>query len=107
MQRNIIKKNLVKNFDDNNIVILMTARFSPQKDQNTIIRSLTKLPKKYVAVFAGDGELIENSKKLVRELNLEERVVFLGFRKDIPEITKNSRYYSDIVSSGRFWTGSC
>ena len=42
----------------------MTARFNGlAKDQNTLIRAIKLLPEKYHVYFAGEGALLENSKK--------------------------------------------
>jgi glycosyltransferase involved in cell wall biosynthesis len=65
--------------DDSKINLLMTARFNGiAKDQNTLIRAAKLLPERYHVYFAGEGELLNNSKKLAGELNIEDRIHFLG-----------------------------
>lgn len=86
---------------DEDIILLMVGRFSDQKDQNTIIKALRILPNKYKLVLVGDGEQRENSKKLVKELKLNDRVNFLGLRSDVPDITKAA----DIVIVSSNWEG--
>ena len=63
--------------------ILMVGRFNGAKDQNTLIKALKLLPEKFNLFFAGEGELIERSMELSKELNLENRVHFLGLRTDV------------------------
>lgn len=82
--------------------LLMVSRFVPAKDQATVIRALPYLsdPDIFVA-FAGDGETLEAHRKLVQELGLEKRVVFLGNRDDIPTLIKST--FIGIQSS--HWEG--
>ena len=65
--------------------ILMVGRFdfSGQKDQLTLVKSLTFLSDKYRLFFAGGGDYIEDVKQKVNELNLTNRVSFLGIRIDV------------------------
>lgn len=73
------------------IPILMVSRFVPAKDQATLIKSLKFIEDTDIFVaFAGDGELIQDAKKLAEEAGVAERCVFLGSRNDIPELIKSS-----------------
>ena len=52
---------------------------------------LKQLPKKYKLLLVGEGELKNEIEQLVeRDLSLKDRVVFLGFRKDVSEIIHSS-----------------
>ena len=68
--------------------VLMVSAFRAQKDQKTLIKAMKELPSDYVLKLAGGGEerLIDECKQLVRELQLDERVEFLGVRTDIPAL---------------------
>lgn len=82
-------------------VLIQIAAFRKQKDQDTLIKSLTYLPKEYVCVFIGDGERRFECENLVNTLNLDDRVFFLG-QKDYVG------YYiskSDIVVMSSHWEG--
>lgn len=72
------------------VICLMAARFSYQKDQETLIKAFQNLPSNFKLLFAGDGENLMNCKKLVKELNLENKIIFLGSRSDIYSIIKMS-----------------
>ncbi len=69
-------------------LLMMVAGFRYQKDQDTIIRALTLLPKNVQLCLVGDGDRRVECKELVKRLNLEERVVFTGVRSDIPNVLK-------------------
>ena len=88
-------------FENETFNLLMVSRFSQQKDQDTIIRSLTYLPHEITLILAGDGERRGELEKLVKKLELKDRVKFLGVRNDIPNIMKSS----DIVIVSSHWEG--
>ena len=88
-------------FTEKTKLICMVGRFSEAKDQKTVIRSLEHLPQHIHLLLVGEGPLIEEHKRLVMELNLEERVHFLGFRKDVSRILKTV----DIVVLSSHWEG--
>jgi glycosyltransferase involved in cell wall biosynthesis len=82
--------------------ILMTARFNVQKDPKTLIHAFHLLKNdKLFLIFAGDGPLRNESEKLVRDLQIENRVKFLGVRNDMPDIIKASNIC--VLSSN--WEG--
>lgn len=71
-------------------IILMVARFDPQKNQAALIRALTLLPSDTSLFFVGKGELQSECVRLSKQLNVIERVHFLGVRNDIPELMKSA-----------------
>lgn len=78
-------------FGRTGIPILMVSRFVPAKDQATLIKALKFIEDTDIFVaFAGDGELIQDAKKLAEEVGVAERCIFLGSRNDIPELIKSS-----------------
>ena len=81
---------LYNTYHNNHKVITMIGRFSVTKDQGTLIKAIEKLPDFVNLVLVGEGELIESNKELVRELDIEDRVHFVGMRKDVSEILKAS-----------------
>ncbi|EEJ39686.1 glycosyltransferase, group 1 family protein, partial [Limosilactobacillus vaginalis DSM 5837 = ATCC 49540] len=65
----------------------MVARFSKQKDQETLIRAVKELPSdKYQLTFVGAGETLQQNQRLVSKFNLESNVKFIGFREDINKV---------------------
>lgn len=82
------------------IIITMVARFTYQKDQETLIRSLLYLPQsKYMLWLVGDGERRPILESLVKELGLESAVRLWGNRDDVPVLLKSSDI---IVMSSHF-----
>lgn len=69
-------------------IIVMVARFSAQKDQETLIKALSLLPSNVHAIFVGTGSTLAYNKEIVRTLKLENRVFFAGFQKDVFAILK-------------------
>lgn len=84
-------------FEENDRLILMSARFETQKDHETIIKSLKLLPEKFKLLLAGEGSLLPKYKEFAKSLELENRVLFLNNRKDIFEIMKMVDY--NVLSS--------
>ena len=89
-------------FQQKNIRLLVqVSRFSEQKDQETVIRSLSLMPSNYCLLFVGEGKTKTKCMELVRELRLNNRVVFLGNRNDVPQLLKTA----DIVIQSSHWEG--
>lgn len=79
-------------------IITMVAGFRYQKDQDTLIRSMSHLPSdEFELWLVGDGERRQILEKLVTDLNISQHVKFLGLRTDIPSILKSS--YVVVMSS--------
>lgn len=85
----------------NTFKMLMVGSFTPQKDQHTIIRALTRLPKHVALYLVGEGIQRSELEDLVTELCLTERVFFLGTRNDIPEVM----HACDLVIQSSHWEG--
>ena len=83
-------------------VALMVAAFRPQKDQDTLVRAISRLPKeKYEVWFAGDGPRMEEVQNLVKKLGMENQVRFLGNRTDVPELLKTA----DVIVMSTHYEG--
>lgn len=83
-------------------ILLMTARFSEQKDHSTLIRAMAMIedPSIYL-LLVGDGPLREEMENLAKELSVEKQIMFLGVREDIPQLIKTS----DIGILSSNWEG--
>lgn len=84
-----------------NVVIIQVAGFRDQKDQDTVIKAVAQLPENYHLFLVGDGPRRRICEEMARELNVEERIRFLGLRGDIPELLKSA----DIVVMSSHWEG--
>lgn len=81
-------------------VVVMVAGFRYQKDQDTIIRGMSLLPKsEYELWLVGEGERRELLEKLAHECGVWDQVKFLGLRSDVPRILKTADV---VVMSSHF-----
>ncbi len=76
---------------DGQFIVGHFSRLSPWKGQHILIEALTYCPKNVTAILVGDAlfgeqDYVEQLHKQVAELGLENRVKFLGFRSDIPQL---------------------
>ena len=72
---------------ENCILVLSIGEMIERKNHEVIVRALAKVqnPNVYY-VICGKGPLREHLEKLANNLGVGDRVKFLGFRKDIPEL---------------------
>jgi glycosyltransferase involved in cell wall biosynthesis len=67
------------------------SRLSPWKGQHVLIEALAHCPEDVTAILVGDAlfgeqEYVQQLHKQVAQLGLEQRVRFLGFRSNIPQL---------------------
>ena len=88
--------------DEKRFVIVMVAGFREAKDQETVIRALSRLKdKKYELWLVGDGERRPIIEKCIREEYIEDQVKLFGVRMDVPSILKAA----DVVVMSSHWEG--
>jgi glycosyltransferase involved in cell wall biosynthesis len=78
-------------------VILHVARHHPVKDQATLIRGFALAAPDLPGVtlqMAGDGPLRGTLETLAKELNVADRVQFLGIRSDIPDLMRQADVFA-------------
>lgn len=71
-----------------NTVFLQVAEFSPGKRHGDLLRAFSQLPSTTRLLLAGDGPQLQPMVQLAHDLCIADRVRFLGFRRDIPELLK-------------------
>lgn len=67
------------------------SRLSPWKGQHLLIEALTRCPSQVTALLVGDAlfgeqDYVDRLHQQVNHLGLQKRVIFLGFRSDIPQL---------------------
>lgn len=87
--------------NENDKIIIQIAGFRIEKDQKTVIRVMQYLETNVKLLLVGDGSLRKECEQLVKELDLHERVFFLGVRTDVPSLLKTADI--SVVSSN--WEG--
>lgn len=93
------KEPFLINQDDK--IIIQVAAFREQKDQQTLIKAMQYIDKKFKLFLVGDGVLKEKNEQLSKVLGLESNVFFLGQRNDIPSLLKTA----DFVVLSSFYEG--
>jgi len=92
--------------DEATKIIIQVSRFTPQKDQETLIRAIPFIEKPIKLLLVGQGFLMEEMKELVDSLDLNGQVFFLGVRTDVPNLIKMadvavlSSHYEGLSLSG-------
>jgi glycosyltransferase involved in cell wall biosynthesis len=87
-----IRTHLRKELNINNqFVVGCFSRLSPWKGQHVLLSSLAKLPKNVTVLLIGDAlygedEYVQQLHQQVNQLGLGDRVKFLGFRSDVPDL---------------------
>lgn len=74
---------------NNEIVLGHIGRFDELKNQKFLIevfKSLNNLKSNYKLFLIGDGKLRKEMQEKVKDMKLEDKVIFLGLRKDIPDL---------------------
>ena len=95
------KVELFPELSKNDVLIAVVGSFTPQKNHKKLIEAMKLLPNSYKLVLVGEGPLQELVRLQVSELQLQNRVKFLGFRKDVAQIMKTV----DIVCVPSTWEG--
>lgn len=76
-------------------VLLSIGELSKRKNHETIVKSISKLNNlNLIYVICGKGSLEIYLRELCIELQISDRVVFIGYRQDIPEILKASDIFA-------------
>ena len=100
---NDLKKDKIKeDLDFNFKYILSIGRLTHQKNFNLLIegfKEIKKIYNEYKLIILGEGEKRQELEKLVKELNLEKDVFFLGFKNNI----FNYLQISDCLISTALW----
>ena len=87
--------------DYSHFSLIMVSRFVLAKDQDTVIRAMQMVDDSIKLYFVGDGERISVCKELTKELNLDDRIFFLGSRSDIPQLVSSA----DVGIQSSNWEG--
>ena len=84
-------------------IISMVAALRVEKDHETLLKAVKLLPNKYKLriVGAGSQEVADSVKARCHELNLDDRVDFMGMRMDVPDLLEQS----DVIVLSSHWEG--
>lgn len=80
--------------NENDIVISSVGELSKRKNHQIVIKALKILDDSRIKyLIVGEGNEEKELNKLVKELNLENRVYFLGYRRDVRKILHSSSIF--------------
>lgn len=102
IDKNKLKSELGVKADEK--IILSVSEFIPRKNYATMLETVSELAKErkgFKYLLCGTGEQLEEMKTLAKDLGVCDRVVFLGYRKDIDKIME----ISDIFFHQSFHEG--
>lgn len=75
---------------DGKIVVGHVGRFQTQKNHKFLIEIFKEISARnenaVLVLVGGNGELLEETKEQVKSMGLEEKVIFLGNRNDVPKL---------------------
>ncbi|GIM28755.1 putative glycosyltransferase EpsD [Clostridium polyendosporum] len=80
-------------YKTDDFLLYYVAELNKNKNQQLLIKVISKVRKEIPNVhllLVGEGNLMNFYKSLTKELNIDDIVDFLGFRKDVDEISKMS-----------------
>ncbi len=70
-------------------LFLCIAEFTPRKRHRDLLTAFAKIARENTCLaFAGDGVLQAEMQQLSHQLGVQDRVRFLGFRRDIPTLSR-------------------
>lgn len=71
-------------------LVTMVARFCFMKDYKTLIKAIARLDSNVHLLCIGDGPFLNENKEYACAVGVNSRVHFLGLRKDVPNLLKDS-----------------
>lgn len=86
---------------ENSKLVLMVARFVPQKDHATLLRAVAMLDENVHLLLVGGGPTVDAVGELALRTAIAGRVHFLGRRNDVPSLMKSA----DVVTLTSNWEG--
>ncbi len=69
-------------------VIIQVARFTREKDYETLIKSVPYILQPVKLLLVGEGPELARMKELVSTLEIDKKVLFLNIRSDVPSLLK-------------------
>lgn len=92
-KRNSIRKEL--GLSENDFIILSVGELNDNKNQTTILKALSVSGNRNIHyILCGKGAKESYLKNLATELGIDDRVHFLGYRKDVVDICSEANVYA-------------
>lgn len=81
-------------FFEDDILVVSVGELNKNKNHETIIRAIKSLDKRVKYLICGIGPQKEYLESLIKKMDLEERVILLGFRTDVIDILSDSDIFA-------------
>jgi GalNAc-alpha-(1->4)-GalNAc-alpha-(1->3)-diNAcBac-PP-undecaprenol alpha-1,4-N-acetyl-D-galactosaminyltransferase len=89
-------------------LIISIGRFDDHKQQDLLLKALSTIDlKNWKVILVGEGKNLETVKQLSRDLNLENKVSFLGKRKDVASLLEKASIFTLTSKSEGFPNALC
>lgn len=96
------KHRIALGFADDDIVLISVGELSIRKNHQVILHAIARVKNpKIKLIICGEGEQYRSLVNLTKKLGIDNQVVFLGFRRDVPEVL----CASDIFVFPSLWEG--
>ncbi len=97
----MIKSNLRAklNFCENDFILIYIAEFIPRKNHVFLLNAIPALREKIPGlkvILPGKGTLLKEMKKLAVDMEIDDIVRFLGYRKDVADLCQASDVYVSV-----------
>ncbi|MCK9186700.1 glycosyltransferase family 4 protein [Candidatus Gracilibacteria bacterium] len=89
-------KNEVFNAEKDTLIIISVAELHERKGLKYLIKAMSTIKEKYPnikLVIVGEGPDRKNLENLIEDLKLENHIILLGRRKEIPKLLKSSNIF--------------
>lgn len=86
-RKNRESKRVELGIPNDSIVLLTIGEMIKRKNYETALNAIARIKhKNFIYLICGNGKLEDHLKEVVEKLGIKEKVYFLGYRNDIPEI---------------------
>lgn len=93
VERNVLKEKYGLNKDDS--IVLSVGELCDRKNHRVMIKAIAQLNNENVKyVICGQGDKEKELKQLVKELKVEDKVLFMGYQKNINEFLQLADLYA-------------
>lgn len=86
-------------YDEKDFILIYIAEFIPRKNHIFLLNAIPALKEQIASlkvILPGRGTLLKDMKKLAVDLEIDDIVKFLGYRKDIADLCRASDVYVSV-----------
>ncbi len=100
---NPIQSQISSSYQQRKNIIINVGRFIPSKQQGLLVNIFSRIPNHgWELLFLGEGETLNTVKNQVKNLNLEDKVKFIGNQSNINQYLAQAKIFAFTSSSEGF-----